>query len=66
MLVLDEAVLSIAQRYREDVLVVPRDQGTRMSTGGIATQPTASSSCGSMVGSVQVIGVLCPAAVCGK
>lgn len=26
MLVLDEAVLSIAQRYREDVLAVPRDQ----------------------------------------
>lgn len=49
MLVLDEAVLSIAQRYREDVLVVPRDQGTRMSTGGIATQPSASLSCGTMV-----------------
>lgn len=26
MLVLDEAVLSIAQRYWEDVLAVPRDQ----------------------------------------
>lgn len=26
MLVLDEAVLSVAQRYRENVLAVPRDQ----------------------------------------
>lgn len=40
--------------------------GTGMSTEGIAIQPTANVSYGTMVDYVQRIGVLCPAVVCGK
>lgn len=62
MLVLDEAVLSISQRYREDVLAVPRDQDVNRGYRHSAYRQ----SYGTMVDKVQGIGVLCPAVVCGK
>ena len=58
VLVLDEGILALSQRYRQDMLVLPEDGDWNRGNSNLHTDNL---SCGTMANSVQATEVVCMA-----